>query len=230
MSETQTAQYPELEVPFDKLGLRIGSTLHLEARDQSSRYLVKLIGYLPNHSIIVSAPVVDGKQVFLKQDRPFTVRSLAQNNAFAFQSAVKAVCMQPYPYIHLEYPRDMMTIQVRNAVRLDVDIPASVTSEFDMGTGEWPKSAVIYDLSKTGAGIYSQEKLGESGDEIVLKFPVQVAGIRKKFKLSALIRNRTLLEREFLPLKHSYGLQFTELSDSANIVLTCLLYELQADQ
>lgn len=228
MEDSNAALALDFELPFEKLGLKTGAPLNLEAADLSARYRVKLIGYLAGNSVIVSSPVVEGKQIVLTRDRPFTVRSLAKNNAFAFQSSVKAVALQPYPYVHLEYPREMVTIKIRNADRQEVDIPARVASDFDIGNGEWPKQGTIYDLSKTGAGLRSGENLGDNGDEIVLHFPVRVAGVTKNFKLAAIIRNKLILEAEYLPLKFGYGLQFKELSDAAKIVLCGYIYELQA--
>ena len=220
----------DFELPFEKLGLKIGAALNLESTDLSSRYRVKLIGYLPGNSIVVSSPVVDGKQIVLTKDRPFTVRSLARNNAFAFQSSVKAVALQPYPYIHLEYPREMVTVKVRNADRQEVNLAARITSDFDIGNGEWPKEGAIYNLSKTGAGMRSSESLGDNGDEIIVHFPVNVAGVTKNFKLAATIRNKTRLESSYLPFKFSYGLQFNALSDAARIVLYGYIYETQAEE
>ena len=228
MAASNTASTTDLARPFEKLGLKIGDPLHLESADQTSRYLVKLIGFLPSQSIIVTAPVVDGRQIILKKDRPFTIRSLANNNAFAFQSSVRAVNLQPYPYIHLDYPKEMLTIQVRNAARLEVSIPVRVESEFDSGTGEWPKEALIYDISKTGAGLRSVNLLGDDGDEIILNFVVTVAEVSKNFKVAAIIRNKNRLEDDYLPLKFSYGLQFKKLSEAARIVLSGFIYELQA--
>ncbi len=229
MAEAQTlSKTNDLQVPFEKLGLKIGDPLHLEGLDHSGRYQVKLIGYAPGQSIVVTAPMVENKQVLLKKDRPFTVRSLAQNNAFAFQSRVLAVPMQPFLHVHLEYPKEMMTIQVRNAARLVVEMPTRVLSEFDTGTGEWPKSGLIYDISKTGAGLRSEQSLGIVNDEILLQFNLTVAGISKTFKISAIIRNKTRLAGEYLPYKFNYGLQFCNLSDAAKIVLSGFIYELQS--
>ncbi|OZG73724.1 flagellar brake protein [Hahella sp. CCB-MM4] len=218
----------EMQLPFEKMGLRIGDPLHLEGVDHGGRYHVKLIGYAPGQGLIVSMPVVDGKQVLLKKDRPFTVRSMARTSVFAFNSFIKHVAMQPFPHLFLEYPKELIAVEVRNASRLKVELPSMVTSDFDAGTGEWPKEAVITDISKSGAGVKSVESLGALGDEIKLQFLVSVSGISKTFKISAVIRNKTLLDPGELPYKYTYGLQYLGLSDAAKIVLTGYIYELQA--
>ncbi|WP_245555300.1 flagellar brake protein [Hahella ganghwensis] len=218
----------EMQLPFEKMGLRIGDPLHLEGVDHSGRYHVKLVGFVPGQGVIVTMPVVEGKQVLLKKDRPFTVRSMAKTSVFAFSSYIKHVSMQPFPHLFLEYPRELIAVEVRNASRLKVDLPATVTSDFDPGTGEWPKEAIITDISKSGAGVKSVEGLGSVGEEIKLQFLVTVSGISKTFKISAAIRNKTLLDPGELPYKYSYGLQYLGLSDAAKIVLTGYIYELQA--
>jgi len=227
MDSSELTRALDFELPFEKLGLAVGAPLNLEAAELQLKYRVKLIGYYPGHSIIVSSPVIEGKQVVVNKDRPFKVRSLAKNNAFAFQTTVKAVALQPFPYIHLDYPKAMVTLQVRNADRLQVSLNARITSEFDLGNGEWPKLGLIYNLSKTGAGIRCNDSLGDNGDEVVVHFPVVVAGVTKNFKLIAVVRNKGLLGAEWLPHRYIYGLQFRGLSGAANIVLSSFIYEQQ---
>ncbi len=224
----QKGSIQDVQLPFEKMGLRVGDPLHLEGLDHSGRYQVKLIGYLPGQGVMVTMPVAEGKQVLLKKDRPFTVRSIARTSVFAFSSHITMVSMQPFPHLCLEYPKELLAVQVRNASRLKVELPTIVSSEFDAGTGDWPKEAMITDISKSGAAIKSIEHLGVKGDEIVLQFLVTVSGISKNFKLNTIIRNRTPLDAEEHPYRFSYGLQYQGLSDAAKIVLAGFIYEMQA--
>ncbi|MDG9667406.1 flagellar brake protein [Hahella sp. CR1] len=217
----------DVEIPFEKLGLQVGDPLHLESMDQSARYHVRLIGFVPGQSVMVTTPVVDGKQLILKKDRPFTVRSVAKNKVCAFTSQIKHMALQPFAHIHLEYPKELLALQVRNAERLKVEIPTQVNSDFDTGLGDWPKEAVIIDVSKTGAGVKSIVKLGDAGEEVILRFTLTVADITKTFNVNGIIRNRTILEQDDAPFRYLYGVQFTGLSDAAKIVISGFVHELQ---
>lgn len=218
----------DVQIPFERLGLQVGDPLSLESSDHSVRYSVKLIGYLPNGSVLVTQPVVEGKQLLLKPGRPFTVRSAVKNKVFAFNTQVKHNPMQPYPYVHLEYPKSMLALEVRNAERVKVDIIAEVTSDFDTGSGEWPKTVTITDLSRTGAGVRCDSLLGREGDELKLKCTLTVADITKVFGLASIIRSRNYNSAaDFEGPRYSYGLQFVNLSEAARIVLSGFIYEQQ---
>lgn len=216
----------DVALPFEKLGLQIGDTMYLESIDQVSKYPVKLVGYVPGQGVIVTAPRIDGKQIHIKQDKPFTIRALAKNQAFAFTSTVKATVMQPFAHIHLEYPRELMTVRVRNANRLRVELPTRISLIKD--NQEIPlEEGVISDISKTGCGIRTMEDIGQEGDVFRLHFQIEVVGVSKSFKVAGIVRNRLRLADDDLPFRYSYGIQFHQLSEAAQIVLTCFVYEVQ---
>ncbi|RMF14435.1 MAG: flagellar brake protein [Gammaproteobacteria bacterium] len=209
--------------PFDKLGLKTGDPLHLESIDTKSRFTVRLIGYVPGGSILVLPPVIKGKQMLLKKDKLYNVRAAVGGKVCAFRTQVLYTHLQPYAYSHLLYPQEMQALQVRESERLDVHLDATVTSEFDTGAGEWPKDAVIVDLSKSGAGVRCQEPLGVEGHEVILHFIVTVAGVSKQLHLKSVIRNRIPLEGE--SHRYFFGLQFTQLSEAARLVLNGYIFE-----
>lgn len=217
----------DVKIPFDRLGLQVGDPLYLESVDQSGRFSVRLIGFLPGQSILVTAPVVDGRQVLLKKGRPFTVRSAVKNKVFAFNSQVRHVALQPMAYVHLEYPREMLALEVRNAERVKVDIPAEVHSDFDVGLGDWPRPVLVTDISRTGAGLVSEQSIGREGDQVRLKCVLTVADITKSFSLQSVIRNRSVLDAAQAPYRYGYGVQFQNLSEAATIVLSGFVYEQQ---
>jgi c-di-GMP-binding flagellar brake protein YcgR len=217
----------DVQIPFERLGLQVGDSLSLESPDHSVRYTVRLIGFLPNASVIVTQPLVDGRQVLLKTGRPFTARSAVRNKVFAFNTQIKHYAHQPYAYMHLEYPKTMLALEVRNAERIKVGIQAEVVSDFDTGTGEWPKKVTITDLSRTGAGVQSETMLGREGDEVKLRCTLTVADITKAFSLSSVIRSMNYVDAPLGDAQFLYGLQFYNLSEAARIVLSGFIYEQQ---
>lgn len=228
MSSNSGFNTKDVQIPFERLGLQAGDPLSLESSDHSVRYNVRLIGFLPNASIIVTQPLIDGRQVLLKSGRPFTVRSAVRNKVFAFNTQIKHNAHQPYAYMHLEYPKTLLTLEVRNAERIKVGIQAEVVSDFDTGTGEWPKRVTITDLSRTGAGVQSDSMLGREGDELKLKCTLTVADVTKAFSLAAVIRSMNYVDSPLGDTQFLYGLQFYNLSEAARIVLSGFIYEQQA--
>ncbi|WP_369602359.1 flagellar brake protein [Hahella sp. SMD15-11] len=210
--------------PFDRLGMKTGDVLHLESIDTKTRFTVKLIGYVPGGSILVLPPVIKGKQVLLRKDKIYNVRAAVGGKVCAFRTQVLFTHMQPYAYSHLQYPEEMQALQVRESERVDVRIEASVTSEFDTGTGEWPRDALMVDLSKSGCGLRTRLPIGVPGHEVVVHFIVTVAGVSKQLHLKSVIRNRIPLDEEG-PHRFFYGLQFAQLSEAARLVLNGFIFE-----
>lgn len=233
----------DMKISFADMGLQIGDPLYLETLDHRSRYLVKLIGFVADQSILVLPPEHDGKQILLKKDRPFNVRSAVKNKVFAFQSSIKHLSMQPFAHLHLEYPKELVAIQVRESERVPVHIPAQAYTPLANNQFRPMGSAIIVDLSASGAAIESDQSLGNLGDQLALKFPISVSGISKSLSVRAIIRNvREIIQQaddELLPddiltdldtansTSYAYGLQFIELSDTARIILNSFNYESQ---
>ncbi len=228
MSSNSGFTAKDVQIPFERLGLQIGDPLSLEAPDHSARYNVRLMGYLVGASVIVTQPLADGRQVLLKTGRPFTVRSAVRNKVFAFNTQVRHFSHQPYAYVHLEYPRSLLALEVRNSERIKVEIPGEVFSDFDTGSGEWPRSVTITDLSRTGAGVQSESLLGREGDELKLRCTLTVADVTKVFNLGSVIRSRNYVTTAEGDSRHQYGLQFHNLSEAARIVLSGFIYEQQS--
>ena len=64
----------------------------------------------------------------------------------------------------------------------------------------------------------------------MIKFAISVAEVSKFIKLKAVIRNKRAEEVKNSRTKYSYGLQFAEMSDSAKIVLSAFINEMQAQE
>ena len=210
-----------LEIPFHELGLKVGDSLFLESLDGGQRYNAKLAGYVPDRSIIVLPPEVDGREVLLKQDRPFTARLAVRSRVCAFRTKVRNITMQPYPLIHLEYPRDFLALEVRETERVWVDIEAHVHRAFSDDS----IPVKLFDLSVGGAGIESREPLGDDGSEIFLRFPLTVTDVSRGLNLRARIRNMHPVIRDDGTSLYSYGLHFEELSNTARIFIKSFIYE-----
>jgi len=210
-----------LEIPFHDLGLQVGDHLFLESVDDGQRYQVKLAGFVPDRSVIVLPPEVEGREVLLKKDQPFTARLAVRSRVCAFRTRVQHLAMQPYPLIHLEYPRDFLALEVREMERVWVDMDASVHRAFTGG----PMNVRLFDLSAGGAGIESREPLGDPGTEVFLKFALTITDVTRGLNLRARICNMHPVLNDDGSSLYSYGLNFVDLSNTARIFINSFIYE-----
>lgn len=215
-----------LEIPFHDLGIQVGDPMFLESLDRDGRrYSVKLVGFVPERSIIVLPPEVDGREVLLKKDRPFTARLAVRSRVCAFRTQVRNLTMQPFPLIHLDYPRDFLALEVRETERVWVAIEGSVHRAFNDGS----VPVNIFDLSAGGAGVESREPLGDNGAELFLKFTLNVTDVTRGLNLRARICNMHPVVRDDGTSLYSYGLNFVDLSNTARIFINSYIYEMNAE-
>lgn len=210
-----------LEIPFHELGLKVGDTLFLESLDGGQRYQARLVGYVTDRSILILPPEIDGREILLKKDRAFTARLAVRSRVCAFRTQVRAINHQPYPLIHLEYPRDFLALEVRETERVWVDIDAHVHRAFSEGS----IPVKLFDLSAGGAGIESRQPLGDDGSEIFLRFSLTVAEVTRGLNLRGRIRNMHPVLRDDGEHLYSYGLHFEELSNTAKLFINSFIYE-----
>ncbi|MCP5160543.1 MAG: flagellar brake protein [Hahellaceae bacterium] len=210
---------------FGDLGVPVGSAITLETVSPVRKLTVKLLGYSDGRSLMVSAPTREGKEILLERGETVAARFLHRNKVCGFESKVVYRSIQPYSYYHLEYPKTLNVVQIRDSERVDLSIKVQVESEFDGGMGDWPQNALIKDISKSGISVTSRKALGEVGHELVLRFDLPVAGITKSFVLEAIIRNRNVINAKEGKTAYVYGMQFQSLEDSDKLALASYTYE-----
>jgi hypothetical protein len=214
-------QPPDKDVLMDMDDVKwvVGETMYMQAVDNSNvRYTVRLIGYAKNKSVIVTAPMLDGKYEFIRDGQAFVVRAFSGKKAFAFlASAVKSV-HTPYPYLHLAYPKEMRCTVVRRGIRAQVKIIASIT----LGQPERTAAATLLDLSTGGTSGNVKEQLGRKGDEGYVKFKLHVADVDEFMSLKAILRSVVPAENGdgFM-----HGFEFVDTSVRDRLVLTAYVHQ-----
>jgi c-di-GMP-binding flagellar brake protein YcgR len=223
VENSSVSEHVEITESFSDLSLTIGASLTVETISPVRKYSVHLLGYAENRSLFISTPLRDGKEVLLDKGCVVAVRLLVGKNVCAFESKVLYRSLQPYTYYHLAYPQEITVLQVRNSERVAILIETDVDSDFDI-VGDWPRTATINNLSKTGARLISATLLGEKGQEILLQFGVIVSGINKRVCLPSIIRN---VENNESGEGQTYavGVQFLELTDEEMLTLSTYIYE-----
>ena len=187
------------------LKVQVGESLQLQTRDgeDSRRMHVKLVGYLPGISLLVTTPRVADKVMIIREGQPFVVRMMLGNRVVGFATTVLRSCSRPFPYLHLSYPEEMQQITVRKAQRVRVKLFASLKNANPDFQVDKPRPATIVDISTSGVLMVSSEQLGELGDQVSVTCAVKIGGVEKLLSLSAMIRN-VHIERSEEHGEHSY--------------------------
>lgn len=174
--------------PSDLLSVKIGIGDALQLQDSSStkqRHYVKLIGYLNKKSVLVSHPVQDEKLLPVKEGQSFLVRGFSAAKTYEFAANVTAVCLAPYPYLHLSFPAEITTINMRSALRIRLRLECSVESP----SAAIKLAATIGDMSVSGARIQAKTEFGRVDEEVKVSFRLVIDGEEQLFVVPAVIRN-----------------------------------------
>jgi c-di-GMP-binding flagellar brake protein YcgR len=172
----------------DLYSVKIGIGDIVQLQDFSAakqRYYVKLIGYLNKKSVLVSHPVQDEKLLFVKKGESFLVRGFSGTKTYEFTADVLNVCLAPYPYLHLSFPQQISTVNMRSALRAKIRLVCSILPK----KGDAAVAATIEDMSISGARIHSRFEFGRVGEELDLSFRLPVDGEEQLFIVPAIVRN-----------------------------------------
>jgi c-di-GMP-binding flagellar brake protein YcgR len=211
-----------------RLGLQIGTAMSIETVSPGRKCNVRLIGFVEGKSILVSSPTRDGKDVLLEKDNPMVVRLLEGKQICAFETKVLYRSVHPYVYYHLAWPEQVAARQIRDSERIDTEFAVMIDNEFDV-VGDWPKPALLNNLSKSGARILATSALGSAGHEVVIKCTLTMSEVRKDLALTAIIRNVSELSRQDASGRtltyHVYGVQFLNVDGDTRLALANYIYE-----
>ena len=213
-------------MPDDDLRLKIGDTLQLQPvpSERSDRYAVRVIGYLPGKSLVVTAPAHKGNIVLVREGQRYAARMLVGGSVFGFVASAVRSCAQPYPYMHLSYPTEIESIVVRNARRVDINVPARVRNSKDSSDNTQWKKARLIDMSSTGARLVSQGTLAEKGELLDVVMRLKVQGVDEDLNLVAIVRNEIALdpvnqEEGQEDAEYCYGLEFQSVNRFQQLIM-----------
>jgi c-di-GMP-binding flagellar brake protein YcgR len=219
------ARLKPVNAPSAELNLQVGETLQLQFMDDETRgqFYVKVIGFLPERSIIVSAPEKGGQAMSVRDGRAVLARSYSGEEARGFTCMVLRAQTQPYPYLHLSYPTKVETMLERQNSRVRSALAVGVRPTG--ATADVP--AVIRDISIGGAQLLASASVGQSGDRVVIKARLPVAKIGDQpIELPAVVRNA--LEETGVHdslWRFRCGVEFEPLDAQTTLVLRAYLYE-----
>ena len=196
----------------------VGETLHLQdsRSELNRRYAVKLVGYIKQKSVLVSAPLQDGRPVLLQEKQSFVVRAFQGRKAYAFSSSVLHTVEHPQAYVHLSYPSQVSSSLIRHAARASVDLPAWL----QLHHPERRLELRLIDLSLGGAAGVIRQTLPERASG-TLHLQLMLLGECHQLALSVLLRS-------FKPGGSNQqdigGLEFTALSAQQKLILSAYVH------
>jgi len=213
---------------YSDLKMQVGETLQLQPRDgeDSRRVQVRLIGYLPGASLLVTTPKAGDKVMIVREGQPYVVRMMIGNRIVGFATTVLRSCARPFPYLHLSYPGEVEQITVRKAQRVRVRLFASLKNSNPAFQVEKPRTGTIVDMSTAGALMVAAEPLGEIGDEVSISCVFKISGAEKLLSLPAFIRNVHVGQSEVHGEGSYYhGLEFDLKDQQDTFILHGFVYE-----
>lgn len=220
------ASSDESLVGFETLQLQVGTRLQLNVtRDLKHIQLFSnVIGWVKNEYLLLQIPM-EGAQPFpLREGDRLTVRVFSGVQVCWFHTTVLRTFMQPYRYMHVAFPREISGRQLRSALRVRVEVPATMKVQ-GLTSG---LKAKMRNASVVGAALESAEGIPDEVDTIDLRFVLHPAdGVPEmQVETKAVIRNRSfsVSNDPSHPFLYSYGVQFIELGATQKLALQNLIY------
>jgi c-di-GMP-binding flagellar brake protein YcgR len=213
----------ESVIELDSVRWHVGEVFFLQTQDNvGTRYTVRLIGYAKNKSLMLTAPMMDGRAALIREGQGFIVRAFPGKKAYAFTSSLIKYVYSPFPYLHLAYPREVRATTIRQAARATVKIIASVT----VGNPEQTAAATLGDLSMGGTSGIIKRQLGRKGDTGTVKFRVNAAGSDEYLSLNVILRSVAPTENG---LEFRHGFEFVDLSPQSRLILSAFVHQTLAE-
>lgn len=221
------ASAPQSNFQFEAMGLKVGDRLQAQppSKISTERCFVRLIGYMPDLSMMITAPTtVNNARMQLMESDHLVMRVFSNQNAFGFASEVLRVCKLPYSYLHISFPKEIHGTVVRKSARVLTKIFAKVRPE---RAGDSELTGVISNLSATGAMMDGSRDVAEKGDSIRLSFRLKLHNIEMDMSLNAVVRTifeDGKLKQSGTSLTH-YGMEFVDLQPNDQMLLQSMVYQ-----
>ena len=212
-------------IPFDDLALQPGVMLHIHsALEVAGDFLpVGLLGYLKNQTLIVTNPIAAGKVVPVKEGTHYNVKGFSGTLHFTFKAKVVKVHAQPYPHMHLEYPKLIYATKIRQSMRAVANLPATLFNPFTKKL----TPVILRDLSVGGGQLVLQAPIGRKDDKYTLSFKIKLADDLEE-EVSTEVVVRTLETQDAKGATAcTMGVQFLELDKAARLLVMTFVYRQQ---
>jgi c-di-GMP-binding flagellar brake protein YcgR len=218
------AKPQEESLSFEAIKLMTDDTLQMQPllEGQSERFTVRVIGLMKPKSVLVTAPMVDGKLIFIRDGQTYLIRAFSGLNVCAFKARVLKSQLQPFPYLHLSYPDSVQAMRIRKTMRAPASIIVAVHESED---GRQVGAGKLADISVGGAKLLSTTILGKKDQSLWLSFKVKLGDMEEYVKTPAIIRSLGEEDDDQGKPMKSFGIQFGELTQSQRLIIMNLVYQ-----
>ncbi|MGX5173642.1 flagellar brake protein [Aliikangiella sp. IMCC44653] len=206
---------------IEELGLAAGNGMQLQIGENAAhRYPVKFFGINPKGSVIVSAPRSgEDKMIFVREGQLVTLRFVAQNVASGFTTRVIATRGQPYPYLHLEIPKEVQTVEVRKEVRVSTDIAVTIINK----THNSPAlTGRMMNMSCSGGRIETNTKIAHKGNHLNITMKLFLEEIERLITFQGEV---TYLKEDEEAKLFTYGVNIDEIDEEDMVSLRGFVYQ-----
>jgi c-di-GMP-binding flagellar brake protein YcgR len=208
----------------DALKLMPGDSLQLQPmlEGQVDRYTVRVIGMMKGKSVLVTAPLVDGKLIFIREAQPFLIRAFSGQNVYAFKAKVLKAQHTPFPYLHLSYPDSIQVMRIRKAMRAPAQIIVSISNREGgraLGAGRF------VDISVGGARMHVGRDVPVVGESLYVSFKVILDDHEEYITTRALVRSLSEEDDEQGKPARAVGVQFDTLQPQQRLAIMNLVYQ-----
>jgi len=214
-----------------ELALEIGDNLQLQfSGDDETRYSARVIGYLPGQSLIVSTPKVDGRAIPVSEGKKAVVRLMSGNKIVGFSVNVIMVSVRPYAHLHLSFPQDVQAVTVRKALRVTLNMAATVrsclTDSAEIDSALESRAVTIQDMSTSGALLIADKPLAKEGQHISITLKLDVADVSEGISLPAIVRNiRTERGEKAGQRYFHHGVELRMVDRAQSILVHAFVYQ-----
>lgn len=217
---------------FSELKVNTGARIQLTLSGQnykSYRCEAVLVGFRDNRSIIISI-INKPPQVLLYEGLTADVTIVQPLGIIRLETTIDTLCESPFPYIHLEYPRDIKFDQLRKFPRFNYDRKLSIVAKTDLGVSTAKMEGCFCNISQEGAKLALAKELSNVVTKLAIESMVDIAGEPHKLEINGDIKRTFGREDQFPKYPFAYGVSF-DLEDSyTRMSLLALCYELQVEK
>ncbi len=205
----------------EELGLHSGDVLQIQIGDSvENRYPVVFYGINPRSSVIVSAPKsgVD-KMIFVREGQAVTLRFVAKNVASGFTTRVMVSRGQPYPYLHLEIPKNIQTVEVRKEVRVSCDQPLTVMNKTHSSPAMKGK---MLNMSCSGGRFETNMKMALANNILNITMALMIEDIERLVTFDAIV---TYIKEDDEEGIYTYGVNIESIDDEDMVSMRAFIYQ-----
>lgn len=216
----------ETEKTLADLRVQIGDPVRVEIRSPRAKFTARLVGYMDNGGIMISAPsATSGVPRLINEGNLVSLRLITGNRICNMTCKIIKQYDQPFGYWVLEYPQTIESKRIRGHSRVPVSLSCSIDDYDEMSEREGlPASALCVDISQSGLCLQLPYTLGEVGEHFYLTTRVQIGDIDQVLLVPVELRNVHSSSVESGSLYH-HGFKFFELDEDTRLIIVAFVYQ-----